>query len=283
MKTFITITTIILSAGLVACDGPIETHEVVDAQIPQTSGVSFADPALGQGAQTEEPTNPNPAPAAPAETEDTDGESEVVGQVVDSELDPATTPTETDESDEDAGDASQPTEPTEPPPAPKYTGSPATPWAGQSTGGLPKFGINCRLATDDVFESATNSMVDDTLYFTTHDANNATVDIMVQDASGQVLAVTADISRALTGRSFRNATGTADLGDDSEAVIMDGTFCFENKATAGVDVLAEFSFIINDGNQYRSVAGILMVPGSVIGALGGLSIDADSALDIDLR
>jgi hypothetical protein len=284
MKNTLLTLSVIVTAGLVACDGPVEPTEAPESTISFADGVTFAGGPPAGGSRADAALANGQTHSSPRPDESGDETEGVVGGAVEgSSEDPAIGSSE-DEQEAEA-EATEPTveEPAAVAPAPKYTGSPATLWGGQSTGTLPKFGVNCRLATDEVLESPTNGLIDDTLLLTTHDANTATVDILVQDASGEVLNVNVDINRALTGRSFRYALGTANTADAIDIPVMDGTLCFQNKALPGQDVLAEFSFILNDGGTYRSVAGIAVVPGSAIGSLNGLSIDAEDAMEIDLR
>ena len=283
MKHIILTLSVIVTAGLVACDGPVEPDQATVSPISIADGVTFAGGPPAGGSRAEAAVANGQAHSSPRPDEDGDETEGVVGGTVEGPSeDPAIGSSNENEGEDEA---TEPT-PAQPPvvaPDPKYTGSPATLWGGQSTGTLPKFGVNCRLATEEVFESATNGLIDDTLLLTTHDANTVTVDILVQDASSEVLNVNVDLSRALSARSFRYALGTANYADAVDVPVMDGTLCFESKALPGQDVLAEFSFILNDGGTYRSVAGIALVPGSAITALNGLAIDAEDAMDIDLR
>ncbi len=292
MKTPLLIPMILAaSVSLIACDGPVEPIEVPVSAIPNADGATQDVPSSNSGSGAETGVAPyGQDPAHPDPEKDEEAATEATGSTVEgSNQSPAAgSPTPDDQAQPgDAEEEEQSAEESEEPPAPnapKYQGSPATLWSGQGTAGMPKFGVNCRLATDKVFESATNGQIDDTLHFTTYSSNAATLDIFVEGYGGEALNLTVDINRGLKGRSYRQATGTANYNGIADVPVMDGTLCFQEKAAPGADVLAEFSFILNDGGVYTSVAGLAVIPGDAISMPNsGLAIDAASELDIDLR
>jgi hypothetical protein len=287
MKSTLFISAIMWSTCLVACDGPVEPTEAPESVFQNADGVTADGTSSTGDSRTQAGMAPyGQDPAQPRPAEDEEAASEATGGAVEGSTEsPAvgSLPAEAQEEEEEADEQESP-EPPPTPAAPKYQGSPATLWNGQGTSTMPKFGVNCRLATSDVFESATNGMSDDTIHFTTHSSTTSTLDIFVQDYWGETLNLNVDISRGLSGRSFRQATGTANYDTYVDIPVMDGTLCFQEKATPGADVLAEFSFILNHGGVYTSVAGVVLVPGDAISMPStGLAIDAADELDIDLR
>lgn len=278
-----------LSAGLMACDGPVEPAEAPPSIFQNADGVTADETSSARNTRTETGTardGQDPAHARPAQDEDP--ASEATGGAVEGSAESPAVGSLPDD-DEDDGQQDGPDEPSpsatpQPPQAPKYKGSPASPWNGQGTSTMPKFGVNCRLATSTVFESATNGLVDDTLHFTTYSSTTSTLDIFVLDGSGEALNLNVDIHRGLSGRSFRQATGTANFGGYVDVPVVDGTLCFQEKVATGAEVLAEFSFILNQDGVNTSLAGLVLIPGASISMPStGLAIDAADTLDIDLR
>lgn len=286
VRNTLVISTLFMSGALVACDGPVEPLQVPVSASQNPDGVAKGSTAPQDDSSTEAGMAPEGQDSAPLlPTEEDEAASEATGNAVEgSDESPAVGPYTADQEDEEEQEDAQATEPPPTPSEPKYQGSPATPWSGQGTASMPKFGVNCRLSTPTVYESATNGEIDDTIHFTTFSSNTATLDIFVQGYGGEALNLNVDINRGLSGRSFRQATGTASYDGLVDVPVVDGTLCFEQKATPGEDVLAEFSFVINDGGTYTSFAGLAMIPGDAISMpSAGLTIDAADELDIDLR
>ena len=160
-------------------------------------------------------------------------------------------------------------------------------WTPSGTYKLPSYGAGCRLTTDDVIQIPSNGLKDDSLVFSVTNAAEALLSLTVQTPTGQSLNASVDLKRGLTGRSYRQAMGEA-LWSDKEGehvgLVVDGTLCFDEKLSAGLDdVLAEFSLIVEIEGDYYAMGGNVLIEGSQVEALNGFSIDGAGAVDIDLR
>lgn len=271
--------TIVLTMAVAACDVALEPMETAQPVAVADGPAEF----LHDEVELPDPATREDHADAPTGTED-------IAEDDRPEEDPTTEPIEDDVQPDDTTPTDNTLDvPTAPvaPPAPDYQGSQPITWTPTGTYKLPKYGDACRLTTDHVFEAPSNGLLDDTLMMATFDANDATVDIVVVTEDGAVLSVNADIDRALAGKSYRHAAGEATLVDATgakTALIVDGTLCFASKLHAGMDsVMAEFSFIVEMNGVYYATGGNLVLPGSAISEAGGLLLDAESVLDIDLR
>ncbi len=173
--------------------------------------------------------------------------------------------------------------PTAPDASGSAKGSPATAWpVTDATVKTPAYGVSCRLAVDDVVTVASNGAADDALTLSAPASGPATLSLTVTGAGGTFEAqVTA--ARALLGKSYREATGTASLGGQSWTVV-DGTLCFAEKLATGQAVEGELSLILaRPEGGHQSVAGTFTLPGAAVDAGSDPTTVAATALDVDLR
>mgnify|MGYP001329325097 CR=1 FL=1 len=166
-------------------------------------------------------------------------------------------------------------------------GSEPVAWSPAGTYKLPAYGAGCRFTTDQVIQIPSNGLNDDSVVFQTTGGSSATLELVVATPNGQSLVAEVDMKRGLTGRSYRQAMGDASWTDkdgDHAGSVIDGTICFDEKLANGMDdVLAEFSLIVELDGLYYAMGGNVLLEGSQVAALEGFTVNAASAVDIDLR
>jgi hypothetical protein len=168
------------------------------------------------------------------------------------------------------------------PPATIPGSTPVT-WSATGTAATPAYGKACRLVTDQVYSDPTNCAEDDTLVLTTS-RDFATATVEVKDEEGVSFSASLTLERALDAKSYRAATGSATFGRDPAltGTVIDGTLCFNAKLSAGTDLLAEFSVVVEQGGVTHAVGGHFAVAAALVDAQA-IAVNATGALDVDLR
>ncbi|MEC9072534.1 MAG: hypothetical protein VX938_09160, partial [Myxococcota bacterium] len=299
MKRYISIITLLtVTLGLsVGCDAAMDVDAgetpLAESSVRPETLTNEATPATSTATQPAPApqTNPKPADSGAAATpsaEETPANAADGGNggAPQSKAGPA--PGE--KQGEEPGEGEAPPAP-QPPPAKASIfngGSAPTQWSPNGTSKMPKYGEDCRLTTNTVFEAATNGATDDSFSLVVYSPKTSTMDVSVVSNAGLAMSATVDLTRGLPGRSYRDAEGWVTYeyapGLTAELPVIDGTLCFQEKlAVATGDVLAEFSFIVAVDGIYHSMGGNMVIPASALtNAANGL-VDADQALDIDLR
>lgn len=233
-------------------------HEPYTADTPELEHRAGADP---DGAQAEDPElgEPDPVDSEPIDPEPAEEEEPLIETL------PGT----------------------EPAPAMAYEGSEPVMWSPSGTLPIPSYGYQCRYMTDAVLEMPSNGYYDDTLFLDSVASDDADVTIEVREGTHTWLTAMVDFTRGLKAKSWRDAIGIAVWrvpGEPPvEANVVDGTLCFNAKLQPGQAVLAEFSLILDVDGTYVATGGNVWVPGEAVSGLTDLAVDADLAVDVDLR
>ena len=163
------------------------------------------------------------------------------------------------------------------------------PLTDQGTIKKPVYGTGCRyLAVDgDLWESATNGKLDDSLTLAGAVEGPVTLDVLVHDVEGLVLdASIGELTVSLQGKAYYQGAGTATFGRDPEVsgAVVDAAICMQTKLIPGEDSIGELSLIVEDaGGAYHSVGGTFTISGDAIASGDPIDVSASGAIDIDLR
>lgn len=156
-----------------------------------------------------------------------------------------------------------------------------TDWQVGGTYKVPGYHNGCRLKTESHLEMASNGAPDDSVHLGVKSGNSWPVEIVVSDGDKVVVDAQVTVLAGLSGRSYRNASGTATLSG-IDGTIVEGTLCFESKLAAGQGVAGEFSLVMTDAlGDLRSVGGdFSLAAGDVI---GDPAVVSASSVDVDLQ
>ena len=158
-------------------------------------------------------------------------------------------------------------------------------WTPAGTLPVPSYDGACRLLAGTEFKSPANPLVDDTLTLSGGSNGAVVMDLQVSSGPQQVLSVSGiSLRRGKKDESFRDATPTTATqsawgdGLSQSGTVLDGTLCFSDKITVGVDVHAQFSLILEDAaGAYHTVGGSFSLSASDIsdGLVPGASLKVD--------
>ena len=151
---------------------------------------------------------------------------------------------------------------------------------------MPTYQGGCRLEAGEVYALASDGAPNDVLTVSGGSNGGVVFGLNVAHGEGSVFSVS-DVSlrRGKSEESFRDATGSANApaqwgsGLSAQGTVVDGTLCFSDKLTAGVDLGAMFSLIIrDDGGAFHTVGGTFTVPADAI--VDGLIPSVGLAVDL---